>query len=294
MGAWGTGLYQDDTTDDIREEYLNYLRIGLTNEEATNKVLEENDWWEEDKEEGSLLWFALADTQWKYGRLMDKVKKQALKYIEEGTDLERWEEDKKLYKKRKEVLEKLKEKLNSPMPEEKKVGKLKMLRSPWKDGDILLYQILDEDLKDHKYYKKYVILKVFKISKSKIGTLPIEQYYDESNVVALYNWVGDKKIEKSFLKNLKPIVMQEDNMPSYGIYRLYEMDFDIYSRNELKMLNIEVLLNDKDEIYLKNPPKRNVPMRGIRTVYTMDYTIKDALEIAKNEGKLFEDFNQKL
>ena len=120
MGAWGTGLYQDDTTDDIKEEYLNYLRIGLTNEEATNKVLEENDWWEEDEEEAPLLWFALADTQWKYGRLMDKVKKQALKYIEEGTDLERWEEDKKLYKKRKEVLEKLKEKLNSPMPKEKK------------------------------------------------------------------------------------------------------------------------------------------------------------------------------
>ena len=71
------------------------------------------------------------------------------------------------------------------------------------------------------------------------------------------------------------------------------MDFDIYSRNELKMLNIEVLLNDKDEVYLKNPPKRNVPMQGIRTVYTMDYTIKNALEKAENDGELLKDFDEK-
>ena len=34
MGAWGTGLYQDDDTCDIKEEYLTYLRIGMSNEEA--------------------------------------------------------------------------------------------------------------------------------------------------------------------------------------------------------------------------------------------------------------------
>lgn len=35
MGAWGTGLYQDDVTCDIKEDYLNRLRIGYTNIEAT-------------------------------------------------------------------------------------------------------------------------------------------------------------------------------------------------------------------------------------------------------------------
>ena len=35
MGAWGVGLYQDDVTQDIRNEYVNRLKVGYTNEEAT-------------------------------------------------------------------------------------------------------------------------------------------------------------------------------------------------------------------------------------------------------------------
>lgn len=28
MGAWGTGLYQDDTMCDIKEDYLDLLKVG--------------------------------------------------------------------------------------------------------------------------------------------------------------------------------------------------------------------------------------------------------------------------
>lgn len=30
MGTWGTGIYQDDLTCEIREEYLNRLRVGMS------------------------------------------------------------------------------------------------------------------------------------------------------------------------------------------------------------------------------------------------------------------------
>lgn len=121
MGAWGTGLYQDDTTCDVKEDYINLLKIGTEPKDAMKEMIE--NWKDciEDVEEGPLFWFALADTQWKYGLLDEKVKKIALQYIEAGTDLERWKEDKKLYEKREIVLEKLKEKLNSEQPQGKKI-----------------------------------------------------------------------------------------------------------------------------------------------------------------------------
>lgn len=41
MGAWGTGLFDDDTTCDIRDSFIDYLDEGNTPEKATQLVLEE-------------------------------------------------------------------------------------------------------------------------------------------------------------------------------------------------------------------------------------------------------------
>ena len=38
MGTWGTGLYQDDTTCDIKEDYLDLLKVGMSKEEALKKI----------------------------------------------------------------------------------------------------------------------------------------------------------------------------------------------------------------------------------------------------------------
>ena len=141
MGTWGVGLFQDDVTCDIKEEYLNRLRIGYTNEEATEEVIDYNVDSVEDEEEAPLFWFALADIQWRYGRLLTEVKRIAMEYLKSGEDLERSKINKKLYKKRKFVLEELEEKLNSPMPPERKVSKLYLTKAAWRPGDLLLYKI---------------------------------------------------------------------------------------------------------------------------------------------------------
>lgn len=41
MGAWGTGLWSDDTACDVRATYREALEDGLSNEEAADKVLAE-------------------------------------------------------------------------------------------------------------------------------------------------------------------------------------------------------------------------------------------------------------
>ena len=123
MGAWGANLYQDDVALDVKDEYKDILRRGKTNEEAMQEIIDKYQELLEDAEDRGVFWLALADTQWNLGRLDEQVKEQALEIIELGTDLKRWESNEKLYNKRKEILEKLKEKLLSPPPEEKRMPK---------------------------------------------------------------------------------------------------------------------------------------------------------------------------
>ena len=154
MGTWGVNLYQDDTALDVKEEYKYKLHMGKTNEEATEEIIEENQDLIEDIEEQSLFWFVLADTQWNLGRLEEYVKNEALKYIELGTDLERWKDDTKLYEKRRKVLEKLREKLLTPQPEEKKISKYRIYKCEWKIGDVFAYKLKSEYAKQNKLEKR--------------------------------------------------------------------------------------------------------------------------------------------
>ena len=240
MGAWGAGLYQDDVTCDVKEEYLNWLRIGKTNIEATLELIEEGTL--DDEDDSSLFWFALADTQWKYGRLLPEVKEQALKHIESGQNLKRWEENPSLYKKRKKVLEDLRQRLNSPQPPEKKVLKLVLSKPIWESGTILLYKIhnvskYDEELKNHKWFGKYVLLKVLGISNSSIGGLPSE-YSHQFNVVAIYNWVGDSEPDFQIIRKLKFIPSRDSRALS-----IVNWTFD-FNRNELKSLDFKIIGKD--------------------------------------------------
>ena len=74
MGAWGTSLYANDYASDIRGDYVDKLKRGKSNEEATQELIKANQEIMGDIEEEPLFWFALADTQWNYGRLLPEVK----------------------------------------------------------------------------------------------------------------------------------------------------------------------------------------------------------------------------
>lgn len=290
MGAWGTGLYQDDTTCDIKDDYITYLKIGMTNEEATRRIIEENDWCFKYEDEGALLWFALADTQWKYGRLLDEVKEKAIRCIDSGVDLEKWrEEDEKLCEKRKKVLEALKERLSSEQPPEKKVSKIKFYRAYWEVGDILLYQILNKDLEGHKWYGKYILLKVVGKKKLYSGSLPRDIYYYEEDIISLYNWIGNKKPDIETIKRLQ-IIMLDEFMD--GDNEEIEKYIGVFhpTKKELKKLNIEVLRNEERDIYSQQMIEEKGLGRSFYNIYNFDDSIVMALEREKKKGNLVEDF----
>ena len=60
MGTWSTKLYGNDTTSDVRDTYIEYLRKTANDEDAYRKTCDEyNELIGTDEE--ALFWFALAD-----------------------------------------------------------------------------------------------------------------------------------------------------------------------------------------------------------------------------------------
>ena len=58
MGTWGAGLYSNDSACDIRGDYIDKLKRGKTNDEATQELINSNRDIMGDVEEEPLFWFA--------------------------------------------------------------------------------------------------------------------------------------------------------------------------------------------------------------------------------------------
>lgn len=159
MGTWGPGLYQNDVSDDIKAGFIDKCKRGHTIEEATEIFIEEFANEIEDEDDAPNFWFALADIQWKYGKLLPKVKENALYHIRNELKKETYNEfDAKEAKKRKKVMEDLREKLNSPMPPEKKISRYRFYKCEWKIGDTYAYPLDAEIWRDSDFYGDYLIM----------------------------------------------------------------------------------------------------------------------------------------
>jgi len=128
MAASGAGLFHDDVAVDVRNEYLDLLANGVSDQEAFTTLVAE---WKdsiEDPDDGPVFWLALAATQWEHGRLHPRVKARALKVIDQRQDEDRWAGS-GVQKKRQAVLARLREKLLLPPPK-KRVPRLRTITAP--------------------------------------------------------------------------------------------------------------------------------------------------------------------
>ncbi len=158
MGAWGSGLYANDSTCDVRDAYEKFLRDGLDNAAAYEKTLEACREYLEDDEEPS-FWFALADTQWRLGRLLPEVKAKALEWIEKDGGLDLWEESANKGAGWKKTLQTLKNRLESPAPPEKKFGKRRIIdMNIWNLNDIYAYRLNGKLAAENNMLGKYMLI----------------------------------------------------------------------------------------------------------------------------------------
>ena len=92
MGTWSTNLFGNDTSCDVRDTYIQHLQNQLSDEEAEAKMMEEYERdFARDEDEQPLFWYALAATEWKVGRLSEKVKAEALSWIDRQGGVDLWD-----------------------------------------------------------------------------------------------------------------------------------------------------------------------------------------------------------
>ena len=140
MGTWGTALFSDDEARDVRDEYLTLLGDGVESPRATDVVIQNWGQLSVDDVNGSVLWLALAATQWRCGRLEERVKSRALMIIDSGSDLERWKESStRDLAKRRTLLSKLRDVLTSPQPPPKRIAKRFRNACEWDVGELISY-----------------------------------------------------------------------------------------------------------------------------------------------------------
>ena len=74
MGVWGTSIFSGDDACDLRDDYCLLVGDGLSGPDATDRLVQK---WtpsiEKDPDLAATFWLALAVTQWKCGRLADRL-----------------------------------------------------------------------------------------------------------------------------------------------------------------------------------------------------------------------------
>ena len=123
MGTWGTGLYSDDTTCDVRDRYVLNLKAGLSSDDSCQDILDRHGDLLRNTETACLVYFALADTAWRYGRLNEAVKDRALSLLKSGGDIAVWERDAPSdAASRRKTLRELEKRLGTPQPAAKTIN----------------------------------------------------------------------------------------------------------------------------------------------------------------------------
>lgn len=146
MGYSGAGLYDDDAGADVRNRFRELVADGMRAQDATDALVEEWGGALDDHDEACAFWLALADTEWRLGRLEDRVRDRALGIIASGEDLARFEHDARLLKDRRKVLDGLAERLATPQRAPVRIRQPFRSQSPVAVGDVFSFELPDSRL----------------------------------------------------------------------------------------------------------------------------------------------------
>lgn len=255
MGFWGLGLYDNDTTSDIKDfcecQYWNALDSKKVQEKAMKKFCDLIG-----TDEEPLLWLVLADVQWDFGEIIDETKNKALILIENQALSENFHElsDKKEWKK---TLITLKNKLlETPLLRNVITKKTNLKHHGWKEGDVFAYCFESTVSKKFNLYKKYILFQALTDEEEdNFGYLSI--------VVQFFNKAFDKIPYDIDVENLEILPVDSAN-------RFFEneksIDMPLEITTEMKILD-ESDLPEKQIIYIKNHKVANKDIHKFEVGY---------------------------
>ncbi len=160
VGAWGPGLFSDDLACDVRGDYREMFEDGVSDDEATRRIVQV--YGEADDDEAPVVWLALAVTQSRLGRLDDLVGAQALRVIDEGVYL-RWWADSRERVKRQAMLQKVRAQLTGPQPARRTVRPPRRQVTDLRPGELLGYRATNG---------RWALLRVVRIDEHPLSAAP--------------------------------------------------------------------------------------------------------------------------
>lgn len=168
MGVWGTSIFSDDNACDVRDDYRRMIGDGLDGPQATDQLLRQWASLEGDPHLAATFWLALAVTQWKCGRLEDRVREKALCVIDDGSALHPWRGS-HLERKRAAVLEAARNQLLLRQPPVRKIAKQFRTSCDWEHGELITYRLLSGN---------FVVFQVVEFHRDAGGVAPICEIID--------------------------------------------------------------------------------------------------------------------
>lgn len=147
MATWNPWINSDMQTEYRAAFTTNGVETAL---EKIDVYVRGTELTESDAREWSDYYYSVADFMWSKGILTDAVKTEALRLIDSGFGLEQWEYvGQKALEKRKEALQKFRDKITSPQPSKKKIS-VNIYKPIFKIGDVVTFQLQTAD----KAYKE--------------------------------------------------------------------------------------------------------------------------------------------
>lgn len=196
MGAWGAAIFSDDNAGDLRDDYRDLIGTGVAGPEATDRLVED---WAPDSTDAyyaATFWLALAVTQWKCGRLEERVRDRALKAIEDGSALEPWRGGKD-ERKRRAALDQARRQIESPQRAPTRIKRFIPCTCDWEPTELVAYKRRTGD---------YAILRVTDLWSDKGGTYPSCEVLDwhgkEIPDGAALQGLGVRPVDREFFSAL--------------------------------------------------------------------------------------------
>lgn len=123
MGAWGTGILQDDVSADVYADFMERFEAGVKPAAIRSELEESYADSLEDMDDMPSIWLAIAKAQWECGHLQPDVLEKVSEIVTTEESLGLWEEaGETLFEERKHVLATFLEEIGKPNLHPRKPG----------------------------------------------------------------------------------------------------------------------------------------------------------------------------